>query len=637
MPASNEKSQRVRPETQREYPLFHALDVEANGLVEVADFERALADNGLQRSDGRLAEVYAALDARGGEAMDLQDFSAAIASASVLVERALRGELTIPDFPVFRERVEEIFATVRGNRSGDQARYIPPLAEVDPDKLGVAVVTADGQVLTIGDAFEDFSIQSTCKPFNYCFALEELGEEAVHQHIGREPSGQRFNAYVLQDSAKPHNPMINAGAIMCAALIKRSLPLHKRLQHVQGSWARLTGRAPRFNAYMAQEENRTGDRNRALAYMMKNEGSFPNGDDAEDHEIRSALELYFRCCSLEMNCIEIATAAATMANGGVCPLSEDRVLQRSTVRSCLSLMHSCGMYDYSGEFAFSIGLPAKSGVGGAVLLVVPQLMGICIWSPRLDPIGNSARGVDFARRLTDVYGLHIYDVTSSGADRIDPRISRARRQARTVSTALWAASTGDVRALRRMQQEKTDLDQGDYDGRTALHVAAAEGHEDVVELLLRGGVQHSPKDRWGGTPLDDATRAKYAPVVAILTAHGAQLGKGVHIADDRAVTDASGHHGDPEAVVALLWAAANGDLTGLRPLVAQGVPVHAADYDGRTALHIAAAEGQLDAAQYLLSHGHPRSCRDRWGSTPLDEARREGRAALVGLLEPPAA
>jgi glutaminase len=618
---------------QRESRLFLALDDDASGFVPARVLLRELHAAGLRESDSRVAEVFAALHAAGNEALDLAAFSRIIAPASLLVERALQGTLAVADFSDFAARVGDLFAVIEQNREGAQARYIPPLADVNPEQLGIAIVTIDGQQLELGDARVDFSIQSTCKPFNYCIALEDVGEDQVHRHIGREPSGQRFNAYVLAEDARPHNPMINSGAIMCCSLIKRDLPLHKRFEHVRDEWARMTGgQRPRFNAFMTQEEARTGDRNRALAYMMKNEGTFPDGNDAEDHQVRSALDLYFRTCSLEMHCVEMAAAAATLANAGICPLTLERVQSPRTVRNALSLMHSCGMYDYSGEFAFTIGLPAKSGVGGAVLLVVPGLMGICVWSPRLDSVGNSVRGVDFARRLARAYTLHMYDSVHRDHERGDPRVPALRRRARQVSSSLWAASTGDVRTVRRMIDERAELEKGDYDLRTPLHLAAAEGHHDVVQLLLDAGLSPSVQDRWGGTPLDDAAVGGYTEIVERLTAAGGTEGSSTHRSDDPAPIDAASDFGDPESVVVLLWAAAIADLGSIRRLVALGIPIHAADYDGRTALHLAAAEGHVEICRYLLAHGHPSGCRDRWGASALDEARRERRDDVVAAI-----
>lgn len=337
-------------EHQREGRLFFALDDDGDGSVPKADIVRALSSAGLGRADARLTELFADLDAHDGDTLDFAAFLEIIGPAGLLVERALQGGLSVPDFADFANRVEGMFRDVESDASGQVADYIPPLAEVKPDQFGMAVVTIDGQVLRLGLANTDFSIQSTCKPFNYCFALNEREQDPsrdpaeVHAHIGMEPSGRPFNARALMDDGtkRPHNPMINAGAIMSAALVKSGLPKHKRLLYVRDMWSRMagmrSGELPRFNAWMQMEEHRTGDNNRALGYMMKAAGVLPNRDDATDHQLLDALDLYFSTCSLEMTAIEMATASATLANGGVCPTSQQRVLSQTTVRKCLSLM-----------------------------------------------------------------------------------------------------------------------------------------------------------------------------------------------------------------------------------------------------------------------------------------------------------
>ena len=365
------------------------------------------------------------------------------------------------------------------NQDGKQATYIPPLAQVDPEQYGIAIVTVDGQLFVRGNHDVDFSIQSMCKPFNYCFALEELGAEKVHKHVGYEPSGRAFNNRDLMErlmsSAQdkntqkieiPFNPLVNAGAIMTAALVKSGEPFAKRFLHVREQWSRLIGTnapreddpkskmgLPRFNKEMARQENYTGYNNLALGYLLMATGKLPNAfgtipddtypDDPNDFTfmfepaVVDALKLYFSTCSLELTAKEMATAAATLANGGVCPTTQERVLKQSTVRSCLSVTQMCGMYDGSGEFFYNIGLPAKSGVGGGVMLVIPRLMGICIFSPRLDPLGNSVRGVDTAKRLIKEYRLHLYDGVTTGNERIDPRLPLARWRASQTSEALF--------------------------------------------------------------------------------------------------------------------------------------------------------------------------------------------------------
>ncbi len=657
----------------REERLFFALDDDGDGCIPESCVREALEGAGLHSIDDRLKGVYRSLDANNGKTLTFDSFQEILGTAGLLVERALQSDLAIPDFSDFRERVETLFNSVKENIGGDQARYIPPLAKVNPDQYGLAIVTTDGQSITLGDFDVDFSIQSMCKPFNYCFAVEELGAEEVHQHVGNEPSGRAFNnrdlmARLLSNTHDgetetieiPYNPMINAGAIMTAALIKSGEVFDGRFRHVREMWSRMTGRGshserstedeilPRFNKEMALQENHTGYNNLALGYLLMATGRLPSRsadirgdaipDNPNDYDFRfeaavvDALKLYFATCSLEMTAHELAAAASTLANGGVCPATQERVLEQSTVRDCLSVTQMCGMYDGSGEFFYNIGLPAKSGVGGGVILVVPKLMGICIFSPRLDAQGNSVRGVDFARKLIGEYRLHLYDGVMTGGERIDPRLPLARWRASQVSSALWAASTGDMRTLRRLHEEQVDLEVGDYDKRTPMHLAAAEGHMDVIAFLLENGIK-PVADRWGGEPFSDALMSGHTEVSSFFVEKGMASGSPNHRIDDsNGRHDEATDFSDSLAVIELLWAAADNDVGGLRRLVAQGVPVHAQDYDRRTALHLAAVEGQLDAIKYLVDHGHPLNVRDRWGATPLDEALREERQEAAEYL-----
>lgn len=424
--------------------------------------------------------------------------------------------------------------------------------------------------------------------------------------------------------------MINTGAIMTAALIKIGEVFDGRFRHVREMWSRMTGRGsyserstedetilPRFNKEMALQEIHTGYNNIALGYLLMATGQLPNrsadipgdtiSDNPNDYDflfepaVFDALKLYFATCSLEMTAHELAAAASTLANGGVCPATQERVLKQSTVRDCLSVTQMCGMYDGSGDFFYNVGLPAKSGVGGGLILVVPKLMGICIFSPRLDAQGNSVRGVDFARKLIEEYRLHLYDGIMTGGERIDPRLPLARWRASQVSSALWAASTGDMRTLRRLHEEQVDLEGGDYDKRTPMHLAAAEGHMDVIEFLFENDIR-PVADRWGGEPFSDALMGGHAEVSSFFADKGMASESPNHRIDDHnGRHDEATDFSDSLAVIELLWAAADNDVVDLRRLVAQGVPVHAQNYDQRTSLHLAAVEGQLDAIKYLVS------------------------------------
>ena len=215
----------------------------------------------------------------------------------------------------------------------------------------------------------------------------------------------------------------------------------------------------------------------------------------------------------------LAVAAASLANAGVCPLTEDSVFTPGTVQSCLSLMSSCGMYDFSGEFAFTIGLPAKSGVSGALMLVVPGLMGICVWSPRLDELGNSVRGIEFCRKLVTAYNVHVFDSLVAGHGRSakrDPRRKKNQSRIEGVVALTWAASQGDLTEVRALVAAGVEPGTADYDGRTPLHLAAAEGQPEVVSYLLALGADPTPQDRWGGTPLSDAEGNGHTQVAELL-------------------------------------------------------------------------------------------------------------------------
>ncbi|MFO0740118.1 MAG: glutaminase A [Labilithrix sp.] len=324
----------------------------------------------------------------------------------------------IHDFEAFGRELTDLFERVREKKEGAVATYIPQLARVDPEGYGAAVCTIDGMKWSTGDATADFTAQSTMKPINYCIAVEELGIAQVHDVVGREPSGRGFNVLTLNHENRPHNPMINAGAIATCSLIKQGATVADRFDWVTAQWQRLAGGAkPGFSNAVYLSEREKGDRNYALGYFMKEKRVFPEGTD-----LIQTLEFYFQCCSIETTCERSAVIAATLANGGVCPLTGERVLAFDTVRACLSLMYSCGMYDFSGEFAFTIGLPAKSGVSGGLMVVIPNVLGLCIWSPRLDALGNSVRGLAFCNELVAHYNFHNYDdLVNSLATKRDPR------------------------------------------------------------------------------------------------------------------------------------------------------------------------------------------------------------------------
>lgn len=299
----------------------------------------------------------------------------------------------------YLRRVHDEF---RGLDEGTVATYIPELGKADPDWFSIVVVTTEGDVFEVGDAAQRFTIQSISKPFMFGAALEAHGREAVARRVGVEPSGEAFNSIVLDEkSNRPYNPMVNAGAIATTALLPGATR-PERGKAMLELFRRYAGRTLTVDAAVYASESATGHRNRAISYLMLNFGMVPD-------RIEEILELYFAQCSTLISCRDLAIMGACLANDGVNPVTGERAIQQEYVRDLLSVMYTCGLYDFSGEWAYHVGLPAKSGVAGGLLAVVPGRMAIAVFSPKLDARGNSVRGIAVCRRMAEDLGLHVFD------------------------------------------------------------------------------------------------------------------------------------------------------------------------------------------------------------------------------------
>jgi glutaminase len=285
---------------------------------------------------------------------------------------------------------------------GEVADYIPELARADPEWFGIAVVTTDGQVTEVGSSRQRFTLQSISKPFTYGLALEEHGAEHVLARVGVEPTGDAFNSIELdRGTGRPFNPMVNSGAIAVTDMVPGE-DATERLHRLLDTFRRYVGHADIFiDVATFTSERAHSHRNRAIAHLLRGAGAL--SDNLEE-----TLDLYFQQCAILVNCRDMAVMAATLANGGINPVTGERAVPAEHVQNILSVMYTCGMYDSAGFWAFRVGMPAKSGVSGGVIAVSPGRMGIGVFSPRIDAHGNSVRGVRVCEALSQRLGLHLF-------------------------------------------------------------------------------------------------------------------------------------------------------------------------------------------------------------------------------------
>lgn len=285
---------------------------------------------------------------------------------------------------------------------GEVATYIPRLAAVDPELFGVSVAEVDGAVHTAGDADVTFSIQSISKAFVYALVCEQLGHEAVRERVGVNNTGLAFNSVMAIElnDGHPMNPMVNAGAIATTALVPAG-SADERWARIQDGLSAFAGRRLELDGEVYTSEADTNQRNRAIGTLLQSYGRL-------DGDPLAAVDVYTRQCSLLVSAADLAVMGATLADGGVNPVTGERVVAASVARDTLAVLATTGLYERSGEWLFEIGLPGKSGVAGGIVTVSPGKGGIGVFSPRLDRAGNSVRGQRATRFLSRALGLDVF-------------------------------------------------------------------------------------------------------------------------------------------------------------------------------------------------------------------------------------
>ncbi|MCO4799337.1 MAG: glutaminase A [Colwelliaceae bacterium] len=308
----------------------------------------------------------------------------------------------IKNIPDLQEKLHDLLLSQKDSiTQGKVAEYIPALAKINPQLMGVCVATIDGNIVGVGDYQQPFSIQSISKVFGLVMAMNRMGD-SLWQRINMEPSGQAFNSIIQLEWEKgiPRNPVINAGALLISDVLASHYSSSK-LAFLTFMRSLANDDNIHIDQNVYQSELSHGNRNAALAYLMKSFGNI-------EAEVPEVLNHYFTQCSISMNCQQLAQSLLFLANKGSDPRTNDIICSRQDSHRVNAILSTSGMYDQSGEFAFSVGLPAKSGVGGGIVAIVPNYGVICAWSPPLNNYGNSVVGMSLIKSLAHELNLSIY-------------------------------------------------------------------------------------------------------------------------------------------------------------------------------------------------------------------------------------
>ncbi len=394
-----------------------------------------------------------------------------------------------PDDPL-AALLDRVRIRLRDLTEGEPASYIPELSRADPDLFGLSLCALDGQVYSCGDSEVPFTVQSVSKPFVFALALADQGLEDVLARVGAEPSGEGFSSIRLEPgTGRPPNPMVNAGAIVTSSLVAGADP-DERFARILAGLGAFAGRELTVDEAVFTSERATGDRNRALAYLMHNAGSL-TGD------VEEQLAVYFRQCSVLVTCDDLAVMHATLAGGGTNPLTGERVVAAQHAQHVLAVMATCGMYDASGQWMLRVGLPAKSGVSGGIGVALPGQFGIGVFSPPLDEKGNSVRAIAACHLLSEQFGLHLMRATGSSGRPLPPR----------------SLDPGPLRSLRhRPRDQRAALDE--RPDRIRVHVLQGDLDFATAEQTLRAARDLPKAARW--FVLDLARVGRIEPVAADL-------------------------------------------------------------------------------------------------------------------------
>lgn len=488
----------------------------SGGRVSTNQFFETLWSSGILKTDPRIKDCNSLMkklqDADG--AVDRNTFQRCVTGFMSFILKAVQGRFVIPDFFTFAEETQKLFIKCKQLSSVKRME----IRSVANEKWGVSVCTVDGQRLSFGDWNEPCVLKEIAWPLIYGFAVDQHGADYVHRHVGVEEYAKYESPFTLSKQGVPHSPLTETGAIICTSLLQLAVrPVteeEEKYESVLNIVRRLCNKEhANLNCSSFQRLRKDIIHLHALSFYLQEKKCFPEGID-----VNSTLDLLLQCLSTEVTCESAAALAASLANGGLCPMSGDQVLSASAVRSTLSMMQVAGMNDYSRIFHFKTSVPAKSSSSGLLMVVVPGVLGFTCWSPELDAHGNSWRAVHFCEELVSTFQLHSFDIRTPFRQVLSYRQWKVESEGYQIMNILLAAYRGDLQSLRRYFLSGVDVNAVDYDGRSALHVAASEGRLEVIKFLLENARADTMlKDRWGNTALQEAIRCNQEAAVQLLT------------------------------------------------------------------------------------------------------------------------
>jgi len=407
--------------------------------------------------------------------------------------------------------LDEVWREAEQHDSGAVATYIPELARADPLTFGLALASLDGRVYSAG-RIDEFTIQSVSKPFVYALALADRGIDTMLKRVGVEPSGNPFNTISVDDQGRPFNPMVNAGAIVTTSLIAGNNQ-DEQFRRVIDGLSAFAGRPLDVEERVFASERDTGDRNRAIGFLLKSVGAL-------EHDVDAVLSVYFRQCAVLVDARDLAVMAATLANGGVNPLTGDVVVSAAVVSRVLTVMATCGMYDFAGEWLYRVGLPAKSGVSGGIAAVQPGRLGFGAHSPLLDGRGNSVRGIAAYELLSQRLDLHLFAANG-------PELGRNYRRTR-----------GNVMRSKRVRLSAETAILDAEGSRIVLNELSGAQDAASIERVANAVIDDAEPSGWQVFDLRRVTHAEPASVGLLLrlTEHLRADGAEVVVVPPRLVT-----------------------------------------------------------------------------------------------------